>query len=70
MTDYTPTTKEVRDQWMKSYRDIWGVPGLRTLRKRFDRWLAGVKADAYDEALQDAGVSPIPVRNPYRGGEQ
>jgi len=55
MSDYTPTTEEVR-----------AFVGLA--HKEFDRWLAEVKAQVYDEALQDAEVSPMP-RNPYRQGE-
>lgn len=41
MTDYTPTTEEVRDAF--SWRD--GVGG-QSYEQQFDRWLAEVKAQA------------------------
>ena len=38
MSDYTPTTEEVRDQW------VWNYPDYDNEREAFDRWFAGVKA--------------------------
>ena len=59
MSDHIPKTEEVRDFISKT---VWSVA-------EFDRWLAEhdreVKADVYDEALQDAEVLPM-LRNPYR----
>lgn len=61
MSDYTPTTEEVAEIYFQS--------GYKTTPEQFYRWLAEhdreVKADVYDEALQDAEVSPM-LRNPYR----
>lgn len=42
MSDYTPTTEEVRDAF--SWRD--GVGG-QSYEQQFDRWLAEVKEQAF-----------------------
>ncbi len=72
---YTPTTEEV----MKIYR--WSVAteryGLNAVYKKldiqeaeFDRWLAEVKADAWDEGYtqgnNDMYNGDFPTHNPYR----
>lgn len=81
MTDYTPTTEEV----MKIYR--WCVAteryGLNAVYKKldiqeaeFDRWLAEVKADAWEVGYKSAERNiAFPDRyvldvNPYRQGEE
>jgi len=54
MSDYTPTTEQVRAAWT-SFRDAsarqssekWIEPF-----EQFDRWLAEVKAAAWDECLE------------------
>lgn len=77
MSDYTPTTEEVRRQWAKKQRDVWGNPGLRALRKDFDRWLAEVKAQAWEEGViaqknkesYIEGLYWSGLANPYRQGE-
>ena len=65
MSDHIPTTEEVRAAFRKGSRLGWNSRRGRL----FDRWLAEhdreVKADVYDEALQDAEVLPM-LRNPYR----
>ena len=83
MSEYTPTTDEVRAVW----REWNGYGGLidRTgpepttragMVAEFDRWLAGVKADAWDEGEQagmrradwEYGATPnMPKPNPYEG---
>lgn len=65
MTDYTPTTKEVR----LDYAPAKTFPA--DAEEQFDRWLAEVKAQAWEEGMlvgQDNYYgSPS---NPYRQGEQ
>lgn len=46
MADYTPTTEEVRYAWVNFGR---AVPDAGA----FNRWLAGVKAEAYEEGYGD-----------------
>ena len=81
MDDYTPTTEEVRmayNHWGKYPEfapDDFDVTGAE-----FDRWLASVRADAWDEGwaalseqerLQRADrFHPITRGNPYRGEKQ
>ena len=60
MSAYTPTTEEVRT-WLED----------ENLVAEFDRWLAEVKAQAWEEGLTSAfevswGTRPA---NPYRQGE-
>ncbi len=71
MTDYTPTTEEV-------YRAHWrGTPmrsedGLRE-HVALDRWLAEVKADAWEEGYEQSiadNYAGLPnAHNPYGQGE-
>lgn len=61
--DYTPTTEEVRSAWMD---------GLSSLGAEFDRWLAEVKAQAWEEGFVHGAGSPVTgsiTHNPYRQGE-
>ena len=53
MTDYTPTTEEVRDGWVEVQNAWWpGCPDNWDDLKaaEFDRWLAEVKAQAVEKA--------------------
>lgn len=64
---YTPTTEEIRLRYSDSRH--WG----EELDAQFDRWLAEVKAQAWEEGFQGGydsamGVGNIP--NPYRQGEE
>ena len=74
MTDYTPTTEEIRLRYSDSRH--WG----EELDAQFDRWLAEVKAQAWEKGY-DAGLqrdqlskSEFPYgtvnTNPYRKGEE
>jgi hypothetical protein len=66
---YTPTTEEVRDKFSFLYPAFEG---------QFDRWLAEVKAEAWEEGF-DAGERDVHehelthwddsdcIQNPYRG---
>jgi hypothetical protein len=59
MSEYTPTTKRVREAYALFDED----------EAEFDRWLAGVKAKAWDQggvAGYDAGRGIPSVVNPYR----
>ena len=69
MTDYTPTTEEVRRSWARPYWE----PGRNV---EFDRWLAEVIREAkwvgWEEGW-DARVfaeTVTPTENPYRKGEE
>jgi hypothetical protein len=75
VTVYTPTTETIRS----GYADYWNGDAVPTghgdrvrFREQFDRWLATVKAEAWDEGhgsgLQagfDLGASAF-EDNPYR----
>lgn len=71
MSDYTPTTEIVRDSFCESYVDhLSWFKG-----QEFDRWLAEVRAEAWD-CGHDAGVENtisddpyIKLINPFREGE-
>jgi hypothetical protein len=61
MSEDTPTTEEVRDCW------AWN--GTYT---GFDVWFASVKADAWDECLDEIAANYLNLEqarsgNPYRG---
>jgi len=43
VSDYTPTTEEVSQQWG------WNYPDYDNTQEQFDRWLAEVKAQAWEE---------------------
>ena len=76
MSEYTPTTDEVRAVWSEwngygglTYRTT-PEPSRREMRQEFDAWLAGIKADAWDEGWvsrhnydERGGEAPTP--NPY-----
>lgn len=48
MTDYTPTTEQIFESYEVRY-------GSFNAKNDFDRWLASVKAEAWDEGW-DAGL--------------
>ena len=65
MSDYTPTSEDIRYSYATDKRD---EPG-------FDRWLAEVKAQAWEEGFRDGDRDWLPgdellLSNPYRKGEQ
>jgi hypothetical protein len=72
--DYRPETEEIRDQYAKAFG--WQVEARLEI---FDRWLASVKAEAWDEGALWAAVECDVIRdesvpwlalgdNPYRQG--
>ena len=69
MSDYTPTTEEVRNAvWLLKHLD---TPLALPDEEGFDRWLAEVKAEAWLEGACSVGESEFPSRewdegNPYR----
>ena len=74
MSDYTPTTEEVREGYSAEYEGC-NCENCHYDRIRFDRWFAEVirkaKADGFDEGW-DARVNAetiTPTENPYRQGE-
>ena len=73
MSDYTPTTKEVRNRYPRSHYKYIGVEFAE-----FDRWLNARLAEAWDEGCRmgwhqamSYASDPVcqPDRNPYRKGE-
>ena len=70
MSEYTPKTKDVReayidDQMRGEFGRLMGeTPG------EFDRWLASVKAEAWDEGVmaeENRKVAESVGPNPYQG---
>ena len=70
MTDYTPTTEEVRaayeGQLIKIGENRFEFIDEAQANSEFDRWLAEVKAQAWHEGLEAAELG---IANPYRQGE-
>ena len=65
MTDYTPTTSEVRDVWAawSDYGGLTNRPRSGTSDDRyaeFDRWLAARDVEVRAQALREAASAPIP----------
>ena len=70
MSDYTPTTEEVRGayegQLIKVGDNAYQLLDEAHAKAEFDRWLADVKAQAWQDGwhAKDTDV------NPYRQGEE
>lgn len=67
MSDYTPSTEEVREM----YWECSGEPRRDSgAWAEFDRWFASVKAAAwregYESGFGDGGVNAWDPENPYR----
>ena len=67
MSDYTPDEQEVRDIYESRVPHSMVDPG-----GEFDRFIARIKADAWDECARSAGdmASPLMDQNPYRRDER
>ena len=67
MSDYTPTTEEVREGYSAEY-DGCDCENCQYDRIAFDRWLAEVKAEAWDEGWMHNVDERWSSRsdNPYR----
>ena len=72
---WTPTTDDFRQVWaaFNGYGGLVARPHSVLMDEgyaEFDRWLAGVKADAWDQGVRDHaagyGMTPDPGPNPYR----
>ena len=72
MTDYTPTTEEVRaayeGQLIKIGENRFEFIDEAQAHSEFDRWLAEVKAQAWQEGW-DTKPPYQEINNPYRQGE-
>ena len=81
MSEYTPTTADIRHGYIVTSMRYTPETDDHLLAKRrrevadeFDRWLAKVKADAWDEgndageicAMDAEGPDHVCQRNPYR----
>ena len=69
--DYTPTTEEVRRGYVSLSKLNLQDPYHAIVSEWFDRWLAEVKAQIWDEAYTEGyrhGTCDVePSDNPYRG---
>ena len=70
MSDWTPTTQQVRDGYRYDpeydyYNPLHESANVELRGLAFDRWLEQVKAEARDDALADAGLlaRPLPTRD-------
>ena len=83
MSDYTPTTEEVRNQYVFSASVIDETRFVDPTQgeAEFDRWLAEVKAEAWEEGESDGRWNEEhqamiergnreAIANPYRQGEE
>ena len=69
MSDYTPTTEEVRNQYSGFSTSNSNHTGQVYLNfAEFDRWLAEVKAEAWQEGW-DTKPPYQKINNPYQRGE-
>ena len=72
MSDYTPTTEEVRGayegQLIKIGDNAYQLLDEAHAKAEFDRWLAEVKAEAWQEGW-DTKPPYQKINNPYRRGE-
>ncbi len=71
MSEYTPTTAEVRDGYGDSNLGDGSHADPRIVREQnlaeFDRWLTTIKAEAWDEAINAIQwTTPEPPDNPHR----
>jgi hypothetical protein len=64
MSKYTPTTEQVENTWAGNWV-FEATPAMssKEARAQFARWLATVKADAWDEGRDCTGPYPV---NPWR----
>ena len=74
MSDYTPTTEEIRaayeGQLIKIGENRFELIDEGLAKAEFDRWLAEVIRKAKEEAWDEGWVSETFVWNPYRQGEE
>ena len=75
MPDYTPTTEEVRApnmEFMYLAYNLFRLPRAseEVTNAEFDRWLAEVKADAWQEGWVSRNDYLSHFENPYREGEK
>lgn len=76
MTDYMPTTDDVRDAYqgrlVKTGPSSYELVDEKQADAEFDRWLAELKADAWEEGYaqgsEDSYDSRLDADNPYREG--
>ena len=82
MSDYTPTTEVIRKIYSLDSENPWVSSEVEWTNDEFDRWLAGVKAEAWNEGFVYAieGINndetvgncenPYGWPLPYREGEK
>lgn len=77
MSDYTPDTEKVRTAYIHGVGGTtWYEGKAEALLKQFDRWLAEVKADAWEKGhrsrlrmYENDNFASL-QENPYRQGEE
>lgn len=74
MSDYTPDTGKVRTAYIHGVGGTtWYEGKADALLKQFDRWLAEVKAQAWEEGYISGTVdthrNEVSKGNPYRQGQ-
>jgi hypothetical protein len=55
MTDYTPTTEEVKNWYVVGKNELEAAPYLYS-EQEFDRWLESVKKEAIQDYLDREGL--------------
>lgn len=69
MSDYTPTTEEVRKAYLSLRGGItWYEGKAETIDAQFDRWLADVKAQAIGDAIAYLKTTPAVTLTGKGGG--
>ncbi len=67
---YTPTTEEVREVYrgclVQTDTNIYSFVDEAQADAEFDRWLAEVKAQVWDDAWREGSEYPKENFNPYR----
>jgi len=66
MSDYTPTTEQMREWHVRA--DHLGVYSRKQYEAQFDRWLNKVRAEAWQDGYL-AGGAVVAAKNPYRSKE-
>ena len=70
MSEYTPSTEQDTAHYREAVSILASGLVSEVEKRRFDAWLASVKADAWDEGYYfefERAEADRPLANPYRG---